>query len=140
MPTVGNSGVHANEATPEYVLFSEELYGSDGASLAEAVHEVWQDLEGIGPVRAYYVDVENLAGSTPPYPDPGAPREDLLRGRVRPAVHAGHAAAASYRLSSVIQSDQRRISTSNTHELTMPATPRSIRYGRLSRRRCRCRR
>ncbi|MGH3480290.1 MAG: DUF2652 domain-containing protein [Nocardioidaceae bacterium] len=55
---------------PEYVLFSEELYGSNEASLAEPVHEVWQDLEGIGPVRAYYVDVENLAGSTPPYPDP----------------------------------------------------------------------
>jgi hypothetical protein len=34
------------------------------------VHEVSQDLEGIGPVRAYFVDVEDLAGSLPPLPNP----------------------------------------------------------------------
>src|SRR5215218_8777255 len=35
----------------EYVLFSEELYRTGGAALADPAHEVSQDLEGIGPVR-----------------------------------------------------------------------------------------
>src|SRR5215212_1861241 len=54
----------------EYVLFSEELYRTGDAALPDPVHEVSQDLEGIGPVRAYFVDVEDLAGSLPPLPDP----------------------------------------------------------------------
>ncbi|MET0710986.1 MAG: DUF2652 domain-containing protein, partial [Jiangellaceae bacterium] len=40
------------------------------AALPDSVHEVSQDLEGIGPVRAYFVDVERLAGSLPALPDP----------------------------------------------------------------------
>jgi hypothetical protein len=55
---------------PEYLLFSEELYRTGEASLPDPVHEVSQDLEGIGPVRAYFVDIEDLAGSLPPLPDP----------------------------------------------------------------------
>ena len=55
---------------PEYVLFSEELYRTGDAALPDSVHEVSQDLEGIGPVRAYFVDVERLAGSLPALPDP----------------------------------------------------------------------
>jgi hypothetical protein len=55
---------------PEYVLFSEELYRTGVAALPDSVHEVSQDLEGIGPVRAYFVDVEHLAGSLPALPDP----------------------------------------------------------------------
>ena len=55
---------------PEYVLFSEELYRTGEAALPGAVHEVSQELEGIGPVRAYFVDMEDLAGSLPPPPDP----------------------------------------------------------------------
>jgi uncharacterized protein DUF2652 len=55
---------------PEYVLFSEELFQSDAPPLTDPVHEVWQDLEGIGPVRTYFVDVLDLAGSLPPPPDP----------------------------------------------------------------------
>src|SRR5919201_5912234 len=55
---------------PEYVLFSEELYRTAGAALPDPVHEVSQDLEGIGPVRTYFVDIEDLAGSLPPLPDP----------------------------------------------------------------------
>lgn len=55
---------------PEYVLLSEELYRTGDAALPDAVHEVSQDLEGIGPVRAYFVDVEDLAGPLPPPPDP----------------------------------------------------------------------
>ena len=55
---------------PEYVLLSEELYRTGDAALADSAHEVSQDLEGIGPVRAYFVDVEDLAGPLPPLPDP----------------------------------------------------------------------
>jgi hypothetical protein len=55
---------------PEYVLFSEELYRTGSAALPDPVHEVSQDLEGIGPVRAFFVNVGDLAGSLPPLPDP----------------------------------------------------------------------
>src|SRR5919204_5220932 len=55
---------------PEYVLFSEELYRTGEAALPDPVQEVSQDLEGIGPVRTYFVDIEDLAGSLPPLPDP----------------------------------------------------------------------
>ncbi len=56
---------------PEYVLFSEDLYRTGNGALP--VHEVSQDLEGIGPVRTYFVDVEDLSGSLPPLPDPSWP-------------------------------------------------------------------
>jgi hypothetical protein len=55
---------------PEYVLFSEELYRTGGAALFDPVQEVSQDLEGIGPVRAYFADIADVAGSLPPMPDP----------------------------------------------------------------------
>ena len=55
---------------PEYVLLSEELYGTGSAALPDPVHEVSQDLEGIGPVRAYFVDIEDLTDSLPPLPHP----------------------------------------------------------------------
>jgi Protein of unknown function (DUF2652) len=55
---------------PEYLLLSEELYGTGGAGAPEPVHEVTQDLEGIGPTRAYFVEIDDLAGSLPPPPEP----------------------------------------------------------------------
>ncbi|WP_369254145.1 DUF2652 domain-containing protein [Geodermatophilus amargosae] len=55
---------------PEYVLFSEELYRAGGSVLPDPVHEVAQELEGIGPVREYFVDVVDVAGSAPPLPGP----------------------------------------------------------------------
>jgi hypothetical protein len=56
---------------PEYVLLSEDLYRSDGATAPDlAVHEIAQDLEGIGPVRTYFVEIEDLAGPLAPVPDP----------------------------------------------------------------------
>ena len=55
---------------PEYVLLSEELYRTGDTALSDPVHEVSQDLDGIGPVRGYFVDVEDpVAGLSPP-PDP----------------------------------------------------------------------
>src|SRR5437764_2263958 len=55
---------------PEYLLFSEELYRAGEAALRDPVHEVSQHLEGIGPVRAFFVDIEDLADSPPTLPDP----------------------------------------------------------------------
>jgi hypothetical protein len=46
---------------PEYLLVSEELFAGRGsASSALPLHEVGLDLEGIGPVQAHYVDLEDL--------------------------------------------------------------------------------
>jgi hypothetical protein len=56
--------------TPEYVLLSEELYRSGEAALPDRPHEISQDLEGIGPARAYFVEIADLAGSLPPLPGP----------------------------------------------------------------------
>jgi hypothetical protein len=61
---------------PEYVLVSEELYGDGDPTLPGAAQEVSQDLEGIGPVRAYYVDVADLPSASTPAPGPS------LLGRV----------------------------------------------------------
>ncbi len=56
---------------PEYVLLSEDLYRGAGTSWpSPAVHEVSQELEGIGAVRTYYVDVADLADPLAPLPDP----------------------------------------------------------------------
>jgi uncharacterized protein DUF2652 len=60
---------------PEYVLISEDLYRSGGTSHPDRpMHELAQDLEGIGPVRTYFVEVEDLAGPLAPVPDPSWPR------------------------------------------------------------------
>jgi hypothetical protein len=55
---------------PEYVLFSEDLYKT-GASTFDPTRELPQDLEGIGPVLTYVAEIEGVAGSLPPLPDPG---------------------------------------------------------------------
>jgi hypothetical protein len=61
---------------PEYLLLSDELYHTANTPMPGPAHEVSQDLEGIGPVRAYYVDVADLPASLPPLPGPS------LLGRV----------------------------------------------------------
>lgn len=69
---------------PEYVLLTEDLYVTGPSALPEAVHEVSIDLQGIGPVRAYYVDVSDLDGSVT------APSSPTWRGRLgRTAYAAG---------------------------------------------------
>jgi hypothetical protein len=55
---------------PEYLLLSDELYHTTNTPMPGPAHEVSQDLEGIGPVRAYFVDVADLPSSTDPLPDP----------------------------------------------------------------------
>jgi hypothetical protein len=60
---------------PEYVLLSEDLYGDGGAPVpGDAVHEVAQELEGIGPVRSYFIELDDLAGPVGPGGDPSWPR------------------------------------------------------------------
>lgn len=60
---------------PEYVLVSEELYRNAGTAPSEpAMQEIAQDLEGIGPVRAYFMDVGDIAAPLAPLPDPSWPR------------------------------------------------------------------
>ena len=55
----------------EYVLLSEDLYRSGGTSLPDhPMREISLDLEGIGPVRTYFVEVEDIAGPLAPVPDP----------------------------------------------------------------------
>jgi hypothetical protein len=55
---------------PEYVLMSEDLYRTRTAPLPGPARELSQDLEDIGPVRSYFVDVSDLTGSLPPLPEP----------------------------------------------------------------------
>jgi len=54
---------------PEYVLMSEELYRSRREPLPPA-SEISQELEGMGSVRAFFVDVSPETASPPPLPDP----------------------------------------------------------------------
>ena len=51
----------------EYVLLSEDLYGTGATALSGPAHEISADLEGFGPTRAFYVDVTELdvAGAAP---------------------------------------------------------------------------
>ena len=50
---------------PEYVLFSEELYQS-GETPPGSAQEISQELEGIGPVREYFVAVGDREDAAPP--------------------------------------------------------------------------
>jgi hypothetical protein len=61
---------------PEYVLMSEELYRERQAPLLAPAHEISQELEGIGPARAYFVDVSPVTATLPPPADPP------LKGRI----------------------------------------------------------
>jgi hypothetical protein len=54
----------------EYVLLSEELYGSSEDELRSRASSVEQDLEGLGQVRAYFVDLRELSEPLPPVPGP----------------------------------------------------------------------
>ena len=57
---------------PEYLLVSEDLYRHAGTASSEpAMQEVAQDLEGIGAVLSYFMDVEDIAA---PLPEPSWPR------------------------------------------------------------------
>ena len=60
-----------NDVTiPEYVLLTDDLARTDQASLPDGVLEISPDLEGIGSVRAHYVDVSALDQSAVPHRPP----------------------------------------------------------------------
>jgi hypothetical protein len=60
---------------PEYVLLSEDLYrGASAAASDDEVRQITQDLEGIGSVSTYFVEVSKLAGPVAPVPDPSVLR------------------------------------------------------------------
>ena len=60
------SGNYARDNSPPSLgagLFeAEDLYAADTPSLPDNVGEITPDLEGIGSVRAYFVDVADLDG------------------------------------------------------------------------------
>ncbi|MBM7804452.1 hypothetical protein JOD57_000289 [Geodermatophilus bullaregiensis] len=56
---------------PEYLLVSDDLFRNGGAASADLViREIAQDLEGIGRVQTFYVDVEDMAAPLEPPADP----------------------------------------------------------------------
>ena len=60
---------------PEYVLVSAELLRSGGPASSDlAMHEVAQDLEGIGRVQTFFVDVADIPAPLAPLRDPSWPR------------------------------------------------------------------
>jgi hypothetical protein len=60
---------------PEYLLVSDDLFRNGGTASSELVmQEIAQDLEGIGRVQTFFVDVEDMAAPLAPLPDPSWPR------------------------------------------------------------------
>jgi len=60
---------------PEYLLVSDDLFRNGGTASSELVmQEIAQDLEGIGRVQTFFVDVEDIAAPLAPLPDPSWPR------------------------------------------------------------------
>src|SRR5579884_346954 len=55
----------------EYLLLSEELYRSCDDATRSRACAVDQELEGLGTIRAYYVDLDVLAEPVPQPPSPG---------------------------------------------------------------------
>jgi hypothetical protein len=69
---------------PEYVLITDDLRRTGSSTFPDPMHEIAPELEGIGPVRAFYVDVAGLDGAATPSPAP------TWRGRLgRTAYAAG---------------------------------------------------
>ena len=60
---------------PEYLLLSDELIRDGGLAAAElATHEIELDLEGIGRVQTYFVDVQDIVAPLAPLPNPSWPQ------------------------------------------------------------------
>jgi hypothetical protein len=56
---------------PEYVLVSDDLYRNGGTASSELVmQEIAQDLEGLGRVQTFFVNIEDIAAPLAPLPDP----------------------------------------------------------------------
>ncbi|GAB3345304.1 DUF2652 domain-containing protein [Modestobacter lapidis] len=56
---------------PEYLLVTDDLFRDGGATSAGlTAHEIAQDLEGIGRVQTFYVDVQDITATLAPAPEP----------------------------------------------------------------------
>lgn len=55
----------------EYVLLSEELYGTSDEAMRSRASRIEQELEGLGSVRGYFVDLGTMAEPLPPLAPPG---------------------------------------------------------------------
>lgn len=69
----------------EYVLMTDDLLRTGSAGTAPGMQEIAPELEGIGPVRASYVDVADLDGADEPLPVP------TWRGRLERTLYAAGA-------------------------------------------------
>lgn len=56
---------------PEYVLLTDDLYSAGDGSRPAGVQEITHDLDGIGAVRAHFVDVADLDQDPAPERRPG---------------------------------------------------------------------
>jgi Protein of unknown function (DUF2652) len=70
---------------PEYVLMTDDLFQTGTSILPTPTQEIASDLEGIGPVRAHYVDVTGLGGTDTITPKP------TWRGRLERTAYAAGA-------------------------------------------------
>jgi class 3 adenylate cyclase len=61
---------------PEYILMSEALYRLADDRIRQRARRVEQELEGLGTVEAYFVDLEEIAGE-PPSPAPATTLQRL---------------------------------------------------------------
>jgi hypothetical protein len=56
---------------PEYVLVSDDLYRNGGTAASDLeVQEIEQDLEGVGRVQTFFVNIEDIAAPLAPLPAP----------------------------------------------------------------------
>lgn len=56
----------------EYILLTEELFGASDGEIRDRARSVDQELEGLGVVRAYFVDLAEITEPLPAVPTPGA--------------------------------------------------------------------
>ena len=67
----------------EYILMSDSIYARCTSALRERSVPIDQELEGVGNVTSYFVDLEPIALATPELPEP------TLLERVRETVGVG---------------------------------------------------
>jgi len=59
----------------EYVLMSEAVHAGLQPAVREVARESSEDLEGIGEMRTFYVDLDDIAAAAPPKLAPSGPRK-----------------------------------------------------------------
>ena len=73
---------------PEYVLMTADLCSADTSAVADPMHEIVPELDGIGAIRAFYVDVTDIRDTSASAPAP-APTWRGRLGRTAYAAGAG---------------------------------------------------